>query len=224
MALYRLISAYHQGVVIFSLSVLTLCLVQQGVQARVGENRRELEDRLLREERVGIEVSARELQSFYKGRAPLQDWFSPIRDKGEYVLYYKLTTTVIPTTGGLWESTRGDRRPVRNPDGWLFHVIYLEDQSVLEYYEKSDGLTPVEVDGILRLHATSAEWERGSPGGAGFDPPKTLPANAYLSDGSLYARISGNTLLIYFPEVDAMITERIYQKQTEEAPASLRGF
>lgn len=196
----------------------------QGLEARVGENRQQLENRLLRQERTGIEVRDRQLLDFYQSRVPLGNWASVLENRVEYVLYFKHNRDTIPSTGALWETVRNDRRPVRQPDGWLFHVFYMRGISVLEFYEKGAPLTPVERDGLLSLYSGSVNWKRGNPREDNIDPPGTLPVNAYLADGSLFAQISPNHIMVYHPEFDSLLTAEIRRQQEEEAPNSLRGF
>lgn len=192
--------------------------------ARVGESRQQLEGRLLNQERTGIEVRDRQLLDFYQTRVPLSTWATALEDSVEYVLYFKHNRDIIPTTGSLWEVQGNQRRPVRQPDGWLHHVFYLRGVSVLEYYERGGALSPVERDGLLSLYSRSVNWKRGNPRDDEFDPPRTIPANAYLADGSLFAQIAPDHLLVYRPEFDRLLSDEIRRQQEEEAPNSLRGF
>jgi hypothetical protein len=200
-----------------------LLLLAPSLFARVGEDRGTIEARFNRE-RAAIEIRDRQLFEFYSRRAPVLGWISAVQDRVDYVIYFKTIREVIANTGVLWNTDRNNRVPERNPEGWLHHVVYLQNQSVLEFFEKTGGITPFERDGLLSLHAGNSTWKRGNPREAELPPPSTLPVNAYREDGMFYANLAGNNLLIYRPELDELITETVRRVQSTEAPQSLRGF
>lgn len=196
------------------------------LDARVGESRSQLESRLLRSSGKGLEIRGDELIQFYRQQSPVYGWIEPIKDDVDLVIYFKINEDVIPTSGRLWETTgnRG-RRPIRRPEGWLVYVVYYRGQSVLEYYLRSQALSPYEERGLLSLHGKFDDWKRGRlPDSEEFRQMSVLPVNRYLPDGSIYASVGNDHVVLYNPRLDELIAERRSELQRKEAPVSLQGF
>jgi len=206
--------------------VFLAVLLTLPLEARLGESMSQFERRLVSSSGKGIEVRGDELIQFYRQQSPVYGWIEPIKDEVEYKIYFKINEDVIPTSGRLWESAgnRG-RRPIRRPEGWLVYVVYYRGQSVLEYYLRSQSISPFEERGLLSLNGEFDKWKRGRlPSSKEFRSVDVLPVNRYLEDGSLYASVGGDHVVIYNPRLDELIVERRNEMQRKEAPASLIGF
>lgn len=193
--------------------------------ARVGERRGQLEDRL-KESGRALVVNDGDLLEYHAAHSPVGAYLELIPEV-EYALYYKVTTDFIPTSKNLWEEA-GQRsgRPVRKPEGWLFHVVYLNGVSVLELYQRSRKLSVVERNGILSLNQGQSKWESGRvpEKEEAALKPQILRQNHYLADFSVYGLIGGDSILLFDPRLDQMIHERQLAMDKELAPVSLDGF
>lgn len=149
--------------------------------------------------------------------------------EAEYEVYYKINTTVIPTSKNLWHSdNRGKRseKPINEPEGWLLHVVYLNGVSVFEFYQRSQNLTEVEKNGILSINKGESEWQEGPVPEQNEDAiqPEIFGYNHHRADFAVYADVSGDSILLFDPRLDQMIKKRDMERAMELAPDSLDGF
>lgn len=204
-----------------------LLLVVSPLSARVGESQSDLESRLDESGR-GLHITDGDLIDYHRNRSPIGPYAELIPET-EYEVYYKINTTVIPTSRNLWHAdAKGKRsgKPIDRPEGWLLHVLYLNGVSVFEYYQRSQGLTSVEKNGILSINKGESEWEQGRVPKDNEDAiqPQIFRHNHYRADFSIYANVSRDSILLFDPRLDQMIKERELDKAMELAPDSLDGF
>jgi hypothetical protein len=212
------------------LFLLLLALGSTTLSARIGESRRDLEERLLRESDRGLEVTDDDLEAFHRSRSPV---FAPLRvlegEDIQYIIYYKSSDDLIPSSLRLWrEDNRGKRsdRPEDKPEGWMLHTVYLNGISVLEFYSRSKPLTELESEGILLRNTGNSRWVKGRvpQNNESAIQPKTFPVNHYREDFGIYANVTGDSVLLFDPRLDQMIESHRLEKAKEEAPDSLEGF
>lgn len=212
------------------LFILFLSTLASPLHARVGEERGELERRLLRESDRGLEVTDNDLEQFYRNRSPFFEDLLILQGQGlEYAIYYKSADDLNASSNRLWQENDKGRRsdkPVRSPEGWMLHVVYLNGVSVLEFYQRSEELTVLETEGILMRNAGNSRWVKGEvpKGNDSVIEPTTFSANHYREDFAVYANVEDETILLFDPRLDARIAKLRAEKAEREAPSSLEGF
>ncbi|MFP4351949.1 MAG: hypothetical protein ACLFRP_01650 [Puniceicoccaceae bacterium] len=209
----------------------SLCLAAAlPLDARIGESRSDVESRLIRESGRGLEISDGDLEAFYLARSPVSGPVSALEGENvQTVLYYKTNDDLRPSSADLWQRDKNGRRssnPDPKPDGWILEVVYLNGVSVLELYQRSKPLTDFEIKGLLAANQGRAEWVEGAPPEEDEEvlAPQVFPVNHYRRDLGVYANVSGNSVLLYDPRLDALIDEKQTESAAEKAPASLDGF
>ncbi|MBC2601927.1 hypothetical protein [Puniceicoccus vermicola] len=185
----------------------------------------------MRESDRGLEVTDNDLEEFYRSRFPVFEKVQILDEEEgiDYVIYYKVSGDLVPSSNRLWkEDSKGRRsdRPEQNPPGWMLHVVYYNGTSVLELYNRSKSLTELEKDGILLRNAEGKRWVKGRipTDDDSVIAPEVFPANHYREDMGVYANVEGDSVLIYDPRLDQRINELNLERAKEEAPDSLDGF
>tara|TARA_R100000027_G_scaffold67340_1_gene65647 strand:- start:8501 stop:9040 length:540 start_codon:yes stop_codon:yes gene_type:complete len=177
-------------------------------------------------------VTDNDLEEHYRSRSQVSKQIETLENEGvevDYIIYYKVSEDMVPSSNRLWmDDSKGRRsdRPVSKPEGWLLHVIYFKDISVLEYYSRSQSMTEVESDGILIRNVGESRWVKGKPPSDDdtIIQAHVFPVSFYREDLAIYANVKSDSILLFDPRLD----ERIHRLQTEkaerEAPESLDGF
>lgn len=190
------------------------------VQARVGETRSEMENRLMRDRRV-IEYPERYLSRKIADRAVgYRNHVQYFPEGSKHCIYFKRAEDVTVSRSDL------DAAPF--PDGWDLHVVFFKNISVFEAYRRNgSGLTAAEVSALLMLNRGDSFWQRVNR----REQPQVWPADFVLDDGSMLASRMGNILVFYRPEFEGIVrqqveVEREAAKEAEEqrAPSSVLGF
>jgi hypothetical protein len=176
-----------------------------------------------------LEITDNDLENFHHRRSPVFNKLRILEDEGiEYVIYFKRSEDAPSSSVHLWKEDKNGRRsnqPEPSPDGWLLHVAYLNDVSVLEYYWRSRSLTNIESEGILSRNAGDSRWVKGRlPNDDAVIQPVVFPADHYREDLAIYAKLGGDTIILFDPRLDARINLMNTEKAQEEAPESLEGF
>lgn len=198
------------------------------LEARIGESRTQLDNRLLLsglaipypEERVESKISAREM--------PYSNLVEFFPEGIENAVYFKKTGGEKPILEEIaLPSGYESRGREFFPDGWDLHVGYLRGVSVFEAYRRNGpGLHTVEVEALLALNGDDWQPARGSS-----DTPSAFGYDYENGDGSVRARHRGNTLLIFMTKMDEAVQSRISLAKEEEAaeiraalPGEIQGF
>ncbi len=197
------------------LPLLALFLVSlvPPLQARIGESRSTIERRLFDSGGIVYRDDAIE-QARMRGK-PYLGLFPLMPDSTELRIYFKTADGRSPS------STELDAR--RMGDGWDLHVLYVGGKSVLELYERSQGMTDHEFNQLLAVHAGGSYWKRVKRGEA--TEPSVLGYDMVRDDGAVRAkRLGGTTLLLIDPDLDNQLAEMQEAKRQENAPVSVEGF
>jgi hypothetical protein len=189
-------------------------------QARVGESRGSLENRLLKD-RTAVKVPSRLQEKLLNDRSvPYRALYEYFPESVEQEVYYKLAENGQATTADLETAF---------PDGWMVHVVYLNGQSVFEAYRRNGpGITRYEEEGILMVNKDGSHWQRVNP----KDVPNTaIGCSLERADGEVRAIRKGNFLIVYRTEFDEAVKKLQDEARAEtdaeaqeNAPASLQGF
>lgn len=204
--------------------LLALCIVFSGclpfAQARVGETRSEMENRLTRDRRV-IEYPERYLDRKMSDRhVTYRNHLSHFPEGSVHALYYKKANNAPVSRSDL------DSAPF--PDGWDLHVVYFKNISVFEVYRRNGAaLTAAEINALLALNRGDSFWNKVNR----REQQQVWQADFVLEDGTMLASRSGNLLIFYRPEFEAIVRERIdemnklnREDEEQRAPLSVQGF
>lgn len=195
-------------------------------EARVGERRATIEGRLLHRD-LGILVSgdqASRLQQrapYHRGLSIPRESGHPFYDSGEMVVYFK--------------SDQPGREPLdeisgnRFPNGWFFHVFYVNGNSALECYQRNGhAVSDYERNAILHLNRGDSTWkeipeEERKDSFFGYDYE--------LENGRLRARVGRDFVMVFQRSLDEAVYQRRgaqqdFERRDAEArgPASVTGF
>ncbi|MGJ3243467.1 MAG: hypothetical protein ACFE0O_11015 [Opitutales bacterium] len=208
------------------LAVLLLMAGVPALSGRIGDNRARLEERI-EADRLGFQVPD-DTAEIWVRKSPLGRWLDLLGDGFTTAAYFKSANGET--------ATLTDFRQKRLPEGWQLVVLYLNNISVLEYYQRTDGrrpraITDAEQEGLLARHLEGARWMKVEDPEAPVLEASALDGDLVLSNGRLWARTGGRDFLIYRPELDIRFAEEALRRQAEldaeqqqAAPLSLRGF
>lgn len=200
-------------------SALLICLAVAPANARIGEERRAIEERMLLGGH-GIVVRELALRQSLMESAPYWDYVEYLPKNHRILVYYKQAEDgPRPSTSDLYNERN---RPIPRPPGWMLHVVYGPDnESILEYYERSQPLTKYEIPMLLELQKGDSYWQQ-------VDPHQSKEAALGITyvrqhDG-LRAHVTENSILFYKREFGETVQRGIEENKRESAPLSVKGF
>lgn len=210
-------------------SVLAFSLTAPMASARIGESRSALERRLIGSD-TGIEY--RDLSHRQFRNAPYRRIFFYYRDHEdrpkmtgpdpELAIYYKTEDGSTPRTrdisGGI------------PSEGWNLHVIYLQNTSQIEYYERlgRGAMSEFERNAILSLNSGGSRWTMVEED----DQTETLFGYDFETEsGEIRAKQERGNILIFRTNYDKELLKMqlVYNEMGNEEdkdllPTSIKGF
>lgn len=204
---------------LIGVSVLVLASMSV-VDARVGETRSAMENRLFRDRKV-IAYPDRYIEQKINDRAvPYRNLLSYFPDGCRHAIYFKKDHDAMVARSDL------DTAPF--PDGWDLHVVFYQDVSVFEAYRRNgQALTEAEVNALLALNREDSHWKRVNR----REQPQVFGCDFVLESGKLMSARQGNFLIIYRPGFEEIVRKAFEEfkaeqkeKETELAPESVKGF
>lgn len=197
---------------LFVLSSILLFAVP-ALQARIGESRATIERRLTSAGGIIYRDDAIE-SARIKGK-PYAAFFELIPASADLRIYFKTADGRKPTSSEL--NARGMGA------GWDLHVLYVEGESVMEFYERSTSMSDFEFNRLLAVHAEGSYWERLKR-----DDERELSAFGYemrRADGAVRARRTGRTAMLFVDAAfDSDLAEMKDADLQQKAPISIEGF
>lgn len=225
------------------LIILGSLIVSSTAIARVGETLTTIEGRL-NSEKVGLRLNTDFSEGYIARLASFYDFLNRQYPGFSHTVFYKSANkTVMPSISadfGVRKEGKEVAGPKRRRNGWILHIISLNNVSMIEaYYREGAGVTDVEKFVIMNLNSNGGkEWIEVTTGKvvrpkgkSVADEPQTnyvvetpdkpfrsaMGATHVLSDGSLRARVDGGTLMFFSSKVDESMA-------TDMAADSLIGF
>ncbi|WP_309387778.1 hypothetical protein [Cerasicoccus frondis] len=221
------------------LLTLTVCLILSSTltEARIGESRSQVERRVTDDNR-GIVIEDEALIRHYLNQTKFKDALIGVNDRGEMGVHENLDLTVgvyykVVGNERAFESKliqkegRNAGKPVDNPEGWLYFVVYHRGKSVLEAYRHLGGVTQAEINGLLARNQGGSNWARGKLPEENYpdkDYKPFLPHNFYRNDNEVLANHEGDTVTVFMLEIDRHLNKTKQERESESAPDSLAGF
>ena len=127
------------------LLLTAVSLTATSLQARIGEDKKTLEQRI-REQTIEIRDDV--VEEYHINNSPYGLYVENLPLGAEVELYYKNDDPdTRPSSSDLM-----DRRdnPVRSPAGWIVHIIYdADEKSIMEFYQKSTPINEYELELML---------------------------------------------------------------------------
>lgn len=182
--------------------------------ARIDERRESIERRLFAS--GGIVYRDDEIESSRRRGMPYMRYFQYLPSSANVRIYFKTSDGRRPTSSELEQR--------RMSAGWDLHVVYVDGKSVIELYQRSQGMTDFETNHLLNLHTEGGYWKRPSKeekeelvSAFGFDMVR--------SDERVRAKkIGGDKLMFVEAETDKRLAEMNTNELLESAPISVEGF
>lgn len=207
---------------LFCALVLTCHLLN----ARVGESRSKLEERL-ESSGLGKEYPSDVVDKKIQHGDLFYRWLYRLLPEGtEHVVYFK---TADGARAGRDDVKHDNLKKIRYPDGWDLHVIYLNGQSVFEAYRRN-GPNPnqYEIETILSLNQGNSSWVKVP----GNQNEKSVFGYEYeREDEELRAKRQGRVFIIYYKGLDVSLWEKRQEeleedkvKQQDSLEDSILGF
>lgn len=210
-----------------SLLITAIC-----AEARIGESRSTIERRVT-DRNQGLVIDDEALMRHYINQTKFRDAVLTIDSRGELVVHDNLDLSIgiyYKTIGGerAYESklVQKNGKPIDNPDGWLYFVVYHKGKSVLEAYKKSGNVTNAEVNGLLSRNQGNSSWTPGKLPKEKYpdDYEPFLPHGYYRNDLEVLANSAGDTVTVFLLEIDRHLNKTKEERENEKAPDSLSGF
>ncbi len=194
-----------------------LALTLTAAEARIGEDRMDLERRL--ESSRLARTYDKDMIANKVGDSPLARHFINLPDRVEHVIYYKSDT-------GEGMSSR-DFEGVKYSAGWDLHVIYdSRGRSILEVYRRNDGsnrpanISEFEKNALLSLNKGNSFWQKADPRNLPEDVEALIPYEFVRDDGQAQALMMGGQMVF----IAASLNAHLKAAQKEAAPVSVAGF
>lgn len=183
--------------------------------ARLGDRESELENRLL-DRYVAKEYPDDAIDPKLSGRGVFyRNQLSFLPAGCEHRFFFKHASDEKARHMDLDPNDRGH---VPSPPGWDLHTVIYNGSVVMEAYTRNgSALTDHEYEGVLALNKGDSHWV--------FVPNEQRKDSVFgyymeTEDGVRRALRKGNTVLVYFTELDSLISKNSEAK----APESLSGF
>ena len=122
------------------------------LDARIGDERLALEKRLLRS--GGYQYREENVLSNRRKGMPYVKFEEYFPDRADLRIYYKTVDGRKPLSKDIKTSSM--------LEGWNLHVLYVQGQSVMEVYRRSEIITEFEFIHLLNLQSGSSFWEKKS--------------------------------------------------------------
>ncbi|MDQ8194976.1 hypothetical protein QEH59_11105 [Coraliomargarita sp. SDUM461004] len=202
-----ILATVFAGLMITSLFPLT-------VDARIGERRESIERRLFGS--GGIVYRDEDIESSRRKGMPYLKYFDYLPSSSDIRIYFKTADGRRPASSELEEK--------RIAAGWDLHVIYVNGESRIEVYKRSQAITEPELNHLLALHAEGSFWKRLSK----EEKAKVVSAFEFdmvRDDGRVRAKkLGGNAIMFFDTEVDTRLAAMNTSDLQEKAPMSVEGF
>ncbi len=202
------------------LAVFVLAAPMFHVDARVGETRSAMENRLFRDRKV-IAYPERYIDRKINDRAvPYRNLLQFFPEGCRHAIFFKKDHDAMVARSDL------DTDPF--PEGWDLHVVYYQDVSVFEAYRRNgQSMTVAEVNALLALNRGDSHWNRVNR----REQPQVFNCDFVLDDGKMMAVRQGNFMIFYRPGFEEVVRkafegfrEEQREAEVELAPDSVRGF
>lgn len=204
------LKVFTATIVTTSLTILFL----SSLDARIDERRESIESRLFAS--GGIVYRNDEIEESRRRGMPYMRYLQYLPGTADIRIYFKTSDGRRPTSSELEQR--------RKSAGWDLHVVYVGGKSVIELYQRSQGMTDFETNHLLNLHIDGGYWKRPSK----EEKEKIVSAFGFdmvRSDERVRAKKIGGDKLMFF---EANIDERLAEMNTKElqqsAPISVDGF
>ena len=202
---------------VFTAMIVTIVLhifFPSSVYARIDERRESIERRLFAS--GGIVYRDDEIEASRRRGMPYMRYLQYLPGSADIRIYFKTSDGRRPTSSELEQR--------RKSAGWDLHVVYVDGKSVIELYQRSQGMTDFETNHLLNLHTDGGYWKRPSK----EEKEEIVSAFGFemvRSDGRVRAKKIGNDKLMF---IEADIDKRLAEMNTNElqqsAPISVNGF
>lgn len=195
-------------------SVLLTFLWMSPAHARIGEGRASLERRL--NASGGIVYRDDVIEANRRRGMPYLRYLDFLPGSAEVRIYFKTADGRRPTSSELEER--------RMAEGWDLHVVYVNGQSVIEVYKRSQAITEFELNHLLALHAGGSYWKKvdkeakeAAVSAFGFDMIR--------EDGQVRAKkLGGDSVIFVDTEFDIKLATSHTGALQDRAPLSVDGF
>jgi hypothetical protein len=193
---------------------LILTILPSKADARIGEGRESLEGRLFRS--GGIVYRDDVIEENRRKGMPYLRYLEYFPGAPDVRIYFKTADGRRPMASELEEK--------RISIGWDLHVVYVNGQSVLEIYKRSQAMSEFEFNQLLSLHTEGSFWKRLSK----EEKAEVVSAFGFemvRDDGRVRARkMGGDAVMFVDTEVDIKLDELNTNDLQEKAPTSVEGF
>jgi hypothetical protein len=200
--------------------MLLMVLVVPSVYARVGDSRRDLEQRLVASgygRTYPTELLERRVRE-----APYARFLDRLQGKGTWVVYYKTDRDSPHIMSSVI-------REALYPTGWDLHVYYVNETSAIECYRRNGPpLSDFEMNILLALNQGDSFWKRVPRNEA---EPSAFGYEFERDDGLYRARRVGNYMLFFRTNIGEVIAKQLEEErlareaeQEKMAPSTTVGF
>jgi len=207
-------------------AVAVLSALSSTAEARIGESKPQLEQRLLRSN--GLAYRDEAIIEARRGGMVYESLLDYIVSDVEVQVYHKAASADD-------KAMRSKFNAKRMLPGWDLHVVYVNGKSVIEIYQRSPKMTEQELNMLLHLQGNGQRWAKVEKAEqeVGGDVPtsssdkKELSAFGYemlRNDGVVRAKNVKNGLLFVDAEMDAKFAIARDDDRNSSAPESVDGF
>jgi len=212
---YPLLTSFQRLAAVFLVILMSIPVLN----ARIGESRSEIERRL--SSAGGIIYRDEAIRADRMRGMPYTPYMNLLERSFDVRVYFKTSDGRNPTQSEIREK--------QMPDGWDLHVIYGGNESKMEIYHRSSGISDYEMNALLALQADGSYWKKVGKKQNGSNEDEKSPTafgfDMVRADGLVRAkRIGGNQLMIFDTEFDIRLAEARDANLMEQAPVSVDGF
>ena len=181
--------------------------------ARIGEEKAKLEVRLFRS--GGLIIKNDELVAQKQKGTPYMKFIDYLPESTEIKIYFKTFDGKRPKYPELKHKI---------PEGWILHVLYYKNVSMLEYYQKSEVIDEFEQSNLLDIQKLNSFWvqrkkeDKGKQNGC-FD------FDFMRDDQRVKVKLLGkSSILFVMNEFDEALSTAKDNTLQKSAPQSVKGF
>lgn len=199
---------------LLSIFSIALFLTPKESKSRVGERRETIERRLFSSGGIIYRDDAAE-RNRQRGM-PYLKYMDFLEGSAELRVYFKTSDGRSPSTSELDDKRMGE--------GWDVHVLYVNGQSILEVYKRSQAMTEHEVNHLLAQLAQGSFWKRLSKEEKA-EEISVFGVDMLRDDGQVRAKMLGrNSILFVESDADVSLAKLSENDLQEKAPLSVEGF
>lgn len=212
------------------LPLLAILLTPQIAEARIGDSRNALENRLFGS--GGVIYRIKEERRSRRQSGPYTKYMQYLGSSASVQVYFKSDDGRQPSLSDFENNNLGT--------GWELHVLYVSGKSVFELYKRIGSITEYEMNALLALLAGGHYWEKAgekskSSGSSATDATDaaaeeeeeilTVFGFDYVrSDGDVRAKKSGGGLMVFQTQLDEFLSKQHVGSLMQSAPQSVQGF